>query len=267
MQTHSPSPLTGRAAVVTGGGRGIGRAIAHALASQGASVMVADLDAGSADRVAAELASAGTGAAAIGADISNLADVDRLVDSCVSEFGALDILVNNAAVTRFVDVMDITPDDWDLMHSVNARGTFFAMQRGARHMIESGLRGGRIVNIASIAGKAHPGTSNAAYAGSKAAVIAMTAVAAQQLGKHGININSVNPGLTRTPLRDELAVQAAEMQGITTDELAVRRAASIPIGRECEPEDIAAMVAFLVGPGGDAITGQSINVDGGLVNH
>ena len=92
--------------------------------------------------------------------------------------------------------MDITPDDWDRMHSVNARGTFFAMQKGARHMIEAG--GGRIVNIASIAGKAHPGTSNAAYAGSKAAVIAMTAVAAQQLGKHGININSVNPGLTRT---------------------------------------------------------------------
>ena len=265
MQTPDPTPLTGRAAIVTGGGRGIGRAIAHALASQGASVMVADLDAGSADRVAAELAS--DKAVAIGADISNLADVDRMLVGCISAFGSLDILVNNAAVTRFVDVMDITPDDWDRMHSVNARGTFFVMQRGARHMIESGTRGGRIVNIASIAGKAHPGTSNAAYAGSKAAVIAMTAVAAQQLGKHGININSVNPGLTRTPLRDELAVQAAEMQGITTDELAVRRAASIPIGRECEPEDIAAMVAFLVGPGGDAITGQSINVDGGLVNH
>ena len=264
MQTKSPSPLAGRAAIVTGGGRGIGRAIAHAIASQGASVMVADLDADSANRVAAEL---GGRAVGVGADISNLADVDRLVNSCISEFGALDILVNNAAVTRFVDVMDITPDDWDRMHSVNARGTFFAMQRGARHMIEAGTRGGRIVNIASIAGKAHPGTSNAAYAGSKAAVIAMTAVAAQQLGKHGINVNSVNPGLTRTPLRDELAVQAAEMQGITTDELAALRAESIPIGRECEPEDIAAMVAFLVGPGGDAITGQSINVDGGLLNH
>jgi NAD(P)-dependent dehydrogenase (short-subunit alcohol dehydrogenase family) len=263
MSTNSPSPLTGKAAIVTGGGRGIGRAIAHALASQGASVMVADLDAGSADKVAAEL---GDRAAAISADISNLADVDRMLAACVSKFGALDILVNNAAVTRFVDVMDITPDDWDRMHSVNARGTFFAMQQGARHMIEAG-KGGRIVNIASIAGKAHPGTSNAAYAGSKAAVIAMTAVAAQQLGKYGININSVNPGLTRTPLRDELAVQAAEMQGISTQELAALRAASIPIGRECEPEDIAAMVAFLVGPGGDAITGQSINVDGGLVNH
>jgi NAD(P)-dependent dehydrogenase (short-subunit alcohol dehydrogenase family) len=226
--------------------------------------MVADLDADSADRVAAELA--GDRAVAIEADISNLADVDRVLAACVSSFGSLDILVNNAAVTRFVDVLGITPDDWDRMHSVNARGTFFAMQRGARHMIDTGTRG-RIVNIASIAGKAHPGTSNAAYAGSKAAVIAMTAVAAQQLGKYGININSVNPGLTRTPLRDELAVQAAKMQGITTEELAARRAASIPIGRECEPEDIAAMVTFLVGPGGDAITGQSINVDGGLVNH
>ncbi len=226
--------------------------------------MVVDLDADSAERVAGELP---TGkAASIGADVSDLSDVDRMFFESVSVFGSVDILVNNAAVTRFVDVMDITPEDWDRMHSVNARGTFFAMQRGARLMIETGTRG-RIVNIASIAGKAHPGTSNAAYAGSKAAVIAMTAVAAQQLGKYGINVNSVNPGLTRTPLAEELAVQAADMRGITVDELAALRAATIPIGRECEPEDIAAMVAFLVGPGGDAITGQSINVDGGLVNH
>lgn len=264
----APAPtdgLTGRSALVTGAGRGIGRAIAHALSVQGASVVVADVDGESARQAATALP--GDRHTALQVDISDLADVDRMIAGTVASLGSIDILVNNAAVTRFVDVMDITPDDWDRMHSVNARGTFFAMQRGARHMIEAGTRGGRIVNIASIAGKAHPGTSNAAYAGSKAAVIAMTAVAAQQLGKHGINVNSVNPGLTRTPLRDELAVQAAEMQGITTDELAALRAESIPIGRECEPEDIAAMVAFLVGPGGDAITGQSINVDGGLLNH
>ncbi len=260
--------LEGRSALVTGGGRGIGRAIVHVLAAQGASVMVADIDGESAEQVAKELpkGNAVVRFASITADVSDLADVDRMLAGCVSALGGIDIVVNNAAVTRFVDVMDITPDDWDHMHSVNARGTFFAMQRAARMMIDSGTRG-RIVNIASIAGKAHPGTSNAAYAGSKAAVIAVTAVAAQQLSKYGININSINPGLTRTPLRDELAVQAAEMQGISVEELNRRRAATIPIGRECEPEDIAAMVAFLVGPGGDAITGQSINVDGGLVNH
>ena len=255
--------LEGRSALVTGAGRGIGRAIAVALAGQGASLLAADLDLDAVGRLADEL---GEGRAiALRADVSDLSDVDRMVERCAAAYGTVDILVNNAAVTRFADVMRITPGDWDNMHSVNARGTFFTMQRAAREMISSG-RGGRIVNIASIAGKGFSGTSNAAYAASKGAVIAMTAIAAHQLGPHGINVNSVCPGLTRTPLGDELAGQAARQLGMPEEQFRDRREATIPLGRECEPGDIAAMVAFLVGPGGDAITGQAINVDGGLLN-
>ena len=234
-----------------------------ALAEQGASLLVADVDFDAVERLAGEL---GEGrAVAFRADVSDLSEVDRMVEQCAATYGSVDILVNNAAVTRFVDVMGITPGDWDDMHSVNARGTFFTMQRAAREMIASGV-GGRIVNIASIAGKGFSGTSNAAYAASKGAVIAMTAVAAHQLGPYGINVNSVCPGLTRTPLGDELAGQAASVKGLPEKQFRDEREATIPIGRECEPREIAAMVAFLVGPGGDAITGQAINVDGGLLN-
>ena len=263
----APAPtdgLTGRSALVTGAGRGIGRAIAHALSVQGASVVVADVDGESARQAATALP--GDRHTALQVDISDLADVDRMIAGTVASLGSIDILVNNAAVTRFVDVMSITPDDWDHMHSVNARGTFFAMQRAAREMIAA-KKGGRIVNIASVAGKGYSGTSNAAYAASKGAVIAMSAIAAHQLGRHGINVNAVCPGLTATPLGAELADQAAALRGVDPVELRAARARTIPIGRECDPEDIAAMVAFLVGPGGDAITGQAINVDGGLLNH
>ncbi|MDD9995059.1 MAG: glucose 1-dehydrogenase [Dehalococcoidia bacterium] len=255
--------LEGRSALVTGAGRGIGRAIAIGLAEQGASLLVTDVNLDAVEGLAGEL---GEGRAiALRADVSDLTDVDRMVERCATAYGSVDILVNNAAVTRFADVMRITPGDWDNMHSVNARGTFFTMQRAAREMISSG-RGGRIVNIASIAGKGFSGTSNAAYAASKGAVIAMTAIAAHQLGPHGINVNSVCPGLTRTPLGDDLAGQAASLLGMPEKQFRKEREATIPIGRECRPEEIAAMVAFLVGPGGDAITGQAINVDGGILN-
>ena len=259
-----PLDLSDRAALVTGAARGIGLAVSGALAARGASVLLADVDHAAAVRAADGL---GTDRAlAVRADVSDLADIDSAVERCVAEFGAIDILVNNAAVTRFVDVMGITPGDWDAMHSVNARGAFFTMQRAAREMIEAGA-GGRIVNIASIAGKGYSGTSNAAYAATKGAVIAMTAIAARQLAPHGINVNAVCPGLTRTPLGDELVAQVARRRGIAGERFRSEREATIPIGRECEPPEVAAMVAFLAGPGADAVTGQAINVDGGLMSH
>ena len=255
--------LEGKAALVTGAGQGIGRAVSEALVSQGASLLAADIRAEAVEGLAAEI---GEGrVVACQADVSDLSDVDRMVTRCVEAHGSVDILVNNAAVTRYADVMQLTPEDWDRMHSVNARGTFFSMQRAAREMIASG-RGGRIVNIASIAGKGFSGSSNAAYAASKGAVIAMSAIAAHQLGAHGINVNAVCPGLTRTPLGDAMAGQAALQRGVDPDRFRSDRESGIPIGRECEPDEIASMVAFLVGPGGDAVTGQAINVDGGLLN-
>ena len=171
--------------------------------------------------------------------------------------------MNNAGVTRRADIMELTEADWDRIHRVNAKGVFFCLQRVAREMIPR--RSGRIINIASIAGKGYAGTSNAAYAASKGAVISLTKTAAQQLAKHNINVNSVCPGVTRTALSEANLVIRAQQEGVSVEEMERRRADVIPLKRANDPEDIAAMVVFLASPGARNITGQSFNVDGGLI--
>ena len=186
-----------------------------------------------------------------------------MVRQAMETFGRIDILVNNAGVTRRADIMDLTEQDWDRIHRVNAKGVFFCLQRVAREMIPR--RSGRIISIASIAGKGYAGTSNAAYAASKGAVISLTRLAAQQLARHNINVNAICPGVTRTALSDDnLRVRAAQ-EGVTLEEMERRRAQVIPLQRANDPEDIAAMAVFLASPGARNITGQSYNVDGGLI--
>ncbi len=258
--------LDGKIALVTGAGRGMGRATALALANAGADVAVTDILADAVEETATDVRAAGRNSVAIAADIGDGDDINRVIADAVSALGRVDILVNNAGVTRFLDIMDITEADWDRIHRVNARGAFFVMQRAARQMIEQG-GGGRIVNIASIAGKGYSGTSNAAYAASKGAVISMTLIAAHQLARHDINVNAICPGSTVTAMSTATMEQRAAERGITVAELQAQRAANIPIGRANDPEDIAEMAAFLAGPGARNITGQTINVDGGLVMH
>ena len=258
--------LDGKVALVTGAGRGMGRATALALANAGADVAVTDILADAVEETATDARAAGRRSVAIAADIGAGADIDRVLADTVAALGRVDILVNNAGVTRFLDIMDITEADWDRIHRVNARGAFFVMQRAARQMIEQGA-GGRIVNIASIAGKGYAGTSNAAYAASKGAVISMTLIAAHQLARYDINVNAICPGSTITAMSTATMEQRAAERGISVAELQAQRAANIPIGRANQPEDIAAMAAFLAGPGARNITGQTINVDGGLVMH
>jgi NAD(P)-dependent dehydrogenase (short-subunit alcohol dehydrogenase family) len=258
--------LEGKVALVTGAGRGMGRATALALANDGADVAVTDILADAVEETSTDVRATGRNSVAIAADIGDGDDIDRVIADTVSALGRVDILVNNAGVTRYLDIMDITEADWDRIHRVNARGAFFVMQRIARQMIEQG-DGGRIVNIASIAGKGYRGTSNAAYAASKGAVLAMTMIAAHQLGRHDINVNAICPGATLTAMGEETMAGRAATSGITMEELAQARDARIPIGRANEPEDIAAMARFLSGPGSRNITGQSFNVDGGLVMH
>ena len=258
--------LDGKVALVTGAGRGMGRATALALANEGADVAVTDILADAVEETATDARAAGRRSVAIAADIGAGEDIDRVLADTVAALGRVDILVNNAGVTRFLDIMDITEADWDRIHRVNARGAFFVMQRAARQMIEQG-QGGRIVNIASIAGKGYAGTSNAAYAASKGAVISMTLIAAHQLARYDINVNAICPGSTITAMSTATMEQRAAERGISVAELQAQRAANIPIGRANEPEDIAAMAAFLAGPGARNITGQTINVDGGLVMH
>ena len=258
--------LDGKVALVTGAGRGMGRATALALANAGADVAVTDILADAVEETATDARAAGRRSVPIAADIGAGEDIDRVLAAAVAALGRVDILVNNAGVTRFLDIMDITEADWDRIHRVNARGAFFVMQRAARQMIEQG-QGGRIVNIASIAGKGYAGTSNAAYAASKGAVISMTLIAAHQLARYDINVNAICPGSTITAMSTATMEQRAAERGISVAELQAQRAANIPIGRANEPEDIAAMAAFLAGPGARNITGQTINVDGGLVMH
>ena len=145
-----------------------------------------------------------------------------MVARTVAEFGRLDVIVNNAGVTRYAYIMDLTEADWDRIHRVNAKGVFFCLQRAAREMIrqyESDGSGGRIINMASISGRGYPGASNAAYAASKGAVIAMTKMAAQQLGRYNINVNSICPGVTRTELGQRNSVTRAAERGITVEEM------------------------------------------------
>ena len=255
--------LSNHIALITGAGQGIGRASALALAAAGANVVAVDIHGESARRTAEAIAATGRRSLPIQADIGNLGDIDRAVAETMATFGAIDILVNNAGRTRRAYIMDLTEDDWDNIHRVNAKGVFFCLQRVAREMIPR--RRGRIINIASIAGKGFPGTSNAIYAASKGAVISLTKTAAQQLARHDINVNAVCPGIVRTNLYGEMVRVMAESEGLSIAEIERRGVQTIPLQRANEPEDIAAMVVFLASPGARNITGQSFNVDGGLV--
>ncbi len=255
--------LTGQTAIVTGSAAGIGQACAIALAEAGANVVSADINGPGAEATAAGIAQTQRRSLAVQADMGSLADIDRMVVKALEAFGRIDILVNNAGVTRRADIMDITEADWDRIHRVNAKGVFFCLQRVAREMISQ--RSGRIINIASIAGKGYQGTSNAAYAASKGAVISLTKTAAQQLGGFNINVNSICPGVTRTALGMANLAVRAKQEGVSEDEMARRQVEAIPIRRANDPEDIAAMAVFLASPGARNITGQCYNVDGGIV--
>ena len=255
--------LEGKTALVTGAGAGIGRAVAIAMAQSGAAVAVCDIALDSARAVSDAIEAAGGKAIAINADVGDLAEIDRMVTAARDALGPVDVLVNNAGITRAAYIMDLTEDDWDRMQRVNAKGVFFCLQRVARDMIEDG--GGRIINMASIAGRGFKDTSNAAYASTKGAVIALTRIAAHQLARHDINVNAVCPGVTRTAIVDDIISTRAARDGISVEEATDRFAAGIPIRRANDPEDIAAMCVFLASGAARNITGQAYNVDGGLI--
>jgi NAD(P)-dependent dehydrogenase (short-subunit alcohol dehydrogenase family) len=257
------STLTDRVAIVTGAGHGIGHATALALANAGADVAVVDIDKAAAEKTAAAVTAGGRRSLAVPTDVGDLASIDQMVSRVVETFGHVDALVNNAGVTRRAYIMDLTEADWDRIMRVNGKGVFFCLQRVAREMIPR--RSGVIVNIASIAGKGYVGASNAIYAGSKGAVIGMTRMAALQLARHNINVNAICPGTTVTALSNDNLKNRAREEGVTVEEMERRRNAAIPLGRPNDPEDIAALAVFLASPGARNITGQSFNVDGGII--
>jgi NAD(P)-dependent dehydrogenase (short-subunit alcohol dehydrogenase family) len=238
----------------------MGHAMAKRFATEGAQVVVAEIDETSAKQTFEEIGRRGL---LVMTDMSSVADINALIDKTVTAFGRVDILVNNAGVTKSLGFFDVTEADWDWMYSINARAVFFCMQRAAREMAKQ--KSGKIVNIASIAGKGFRGTSNIAYAGTKGAVIAMTRIAASQLARYNVNVNAICPGATRTHMYETIQAEVIARRGVSAEEAQHRLDAMIPLGRSNSPDDIANMAAFLASSEADNITGQSFNVDGGLM--
>ena len=244
------SDLEGTIAVVTGGSRGIGRAVTLKLAEAGATVAV-NYRSGqeAAEAVVAEIRARGGRATAIQADVSEPEETGRLMDAVAAEFGRIDILVSNAGIEHFGALADLKPDDFDRVFTTNTRGQLFAAQHAARHM----GAGGRIVLTSSVS--AHKAAlHHTLYSASKAAIEAIVLNLAVELGRRGITINAIAPGGTRTDM-------ASEYYPGTDDESLSR---AIALGRLAEPEEIAATTAFLVSPAASYITGRAIPVDGGL---
>jgi NAD(P)-dependent dehydrogenase (short-subunit alcohol dehydrogenase family) len=242
----------GQAAIVTGAGRGMGRAVAIALAKEGAAVVVAELDQPAAEQVAEEIREAGGKALPVTVDISKVDDVRNLFQTALAEFGGVDILVNNAGIGIPKPLVDYTEADWDRQLGVNLKGTFFATQEAARVMIPK--RRGKIVNFASTAAFVSSSTPETAYDISKGGVRQLTISVAAELAPHNINVNAVAPGTIMTELT---------LRVLDTDEKMARASAKIPLGRLGKPEDMVGPVLFLCSADADYVTGHVLVVDGG----
>ena len=256
--------LTDKVAIVTGGGQGIGRAIALRLAREGADVAIADLNAGTAAAVAGEVKGLGRKALAVRTDVAQAKDRKALVDAALSTFGKIDILVNNAGIIRLSDPLKVTEDEWDLVQAVNVKGTYFTCQAVLPHMLERGA--GKIVNLASIAAKAGS-TAWIHYNVSKASVVALTRNLAVAYGKRGINVNCVCPGIVDTEMWAKIEREAGPLLGLKPGEFTQARLNTIALGRLEKPEDVGDAVAFLCSDDARYITGQAINVEGGILFH
>jgi acetoin reductase-like protein len=254
--------LEGKAAIVTGAGQGIGRATALALAREGADVLVAEINPETGQKTAGEVRALGRKAAATRTDVTRLDDIRSMVGAATATFGRLDILVNNAGILKVQDIFAQNEADWDRTFAVNVKGVFFCLQEAARRMREQ--KSGVIVNMASIAGRGgRPIMVD--YAAAKTAVISITRSAALALAPYGIRVNAVCPGIVDTAMWDHIdEVWGMQMLGLPRGEQRRRRLQAIPLGRLEQPEDVAKAIVFLCSDEADYITGQALNVCGGL---
>ena len=245
----------GRVAIVTGAAQGIGAAIAQRLASEGAAVAVADLTAERGAETVETIVKNGGRAVAYGADVSKTEDVRALVAAVVAEFGKVEILVNNAGITKDNLLFKMTDEDWDSVINVNLRSAFLMSREVQKHFVAQ--KYGKIVSLSSRSALGNRGQAN--YAASKAGVMGLTATLSIELGPFGVNVNAVAPGYIATAMTDATARRI----GLDPEELKAAAAGETPVRRVGEPEDIAATVAFLAADESSFISGQTIQVNGG----
>lgn len=243
--------LKDKVAMITGGGRGIGREIALLLAENGANIVLVDVDENTLAATAKEIEAKNVKVMASRTDVTSTSDTEKLADEIINKFGHIDIVINNAGITRDNLIMRMKEDEWDKVLSINLKGTFNCTRAVARYMMKQ--KKGKIVNIASIIGiGGNAGQAN--YAASKAGVIALTKSAAKEFASRNINVNAIAPGFIQTAMTDVLK-----------DEVKQKILERIPLARLGTSKDVAQAVLFLVSPAADYITGQTLVVDGGLV--
>lgn len=255
--------LNGKVALVTGGGQGIGRAIALRLAQDGADVAIADMKAETMDAVAGEIRALGRKAATVRTDVSRRDEVYAAIDHAEKELGGFDIMVNNAGIAQVQPLAEVTPDEVEKILKVNVEGVLWGIQAAAKKFKARGHKG-KIISASSIAG--HDGFAMlGVYSATKFAVRALTQAAAKEYASDGVTVNAYAPGIVGTDMWVEIDQRFADLTGAPVGETYKKYVEGIALGRASTPEDVAAFVAYLAGPDSDYMTGQTPLIDGGIV--